>query len=56
MDQRLSSDFDALREGDRFATARRAISETDVAQFAEQTGDHHPQHTDPAWAANSMFG
>jgi acyl dehydratase len=55
-DQLLSSSFDALREGDRFVTPRRAISETHVALFAELTGDRHPQHTDSAWAANSLFG
>ncbi len=56
MDQLLSSDFDALREGDRFLTAQRVISEADVAQFAQLTGDRHPQHTDAAWAAGSLFG
>jgi len=52
----LSSNFDALREGDSFVTVRRTVSEIDVALFAELTGDHHPQHTDAAWAANSLFG
>jgi 3-hydroxybutyryl-CoA dehydratase len=56
IDRTLSSDFDALREGDRFATAARTISEADVALFAELTGDRHPQHTDAAWAASSVFG
>ncbi len=56
IDQLLSSDFDALREGDRFRTAQRVITEADVAQFAQLTGDHHPQHTDAAWAAGSLFG
>lgn len=57
MDQPLlSSDFNVLHEGDRFVTARRTISETDVALFAELTGDRHPQHIDPIWAASSLFG
>lgn len=56
MSATLPSDFDALREGARFATARRTISEADVALFAELTGDHHPQHTDAVWAADSLFG
>lgn len=56
MDELFSSSFDALREGDCFTSGRRAVVETDVALFAALTGDRHPQHTDPTWAANSPFG
>lgn len=56
MDQTFSSAFDALSEGDRFATGRRDITEADVELFAQLTGDRHPQHTDPEWAASSLFG
>lgn len=56
MEQLLSPDSAALHEGDRFVTPRRTISEADVAQFAELTGDHHPQHMDEDWAASSLFG
>jgi 3-hydroxybutyryl-CoA dehydratase len=56
MSQPLPPDFDSLREGIRFTTPRRTISESDVMGFAELTGDFHPQHTDAAWAANSLFG
>ncbi len=34
----------------------RTITESDVVAFAALTGDHHPQHTDAAWAAQGPFG
>ena len=34
----------------------RTVTEADVEQFAELTGDHHPQHLDSDWAADSQFG
>ena len=49
-------DFDALVAGERFRTAGRTVSEADIASFAALTGDTHPQHVDPAWAAGSRFG
>ena len=48
--------FDALVEGATFATAHRVVSEADVDAFASLTGDHHPLHTDAAWAENGPFG
>jgi 3-hydroxybutyryl-CoA dehydratase len=52
----LERDFDSLREGDRFATRARTLTETDLVLFAALTGDTHPQHTDAAWAAAGRFG
>lgn len=49
-------DFDALVAGERFQTAGRTVSEADIASFAALTGDTHPQHVDPEWAAGSRFG
>ena len=49
-------DFDSLAVGDRFVTRGRTITEADVVSFASLTGDMHPQHTDRAWAAGSVFG
>jgi 3-hydroxybutyryl-CoA dehydratase len=49
-------DFDGLEVGDRFVTRGRTITEADVVSFACLTGDMHPQHTDRAWAASSLFG
>jgi 3-hydroxybutyryl-CoA dehydratase len=48
--------FGELEAGDRFTTAARAVQEADILQFADLTGDVHPQHVDPEWAAGSRFG
>jgi 3-hydroxybutyryl-CoA dehydratase len=48
--------FGSLQVGDRFATAARTVQEPDILQFADLTGDAHPQHVDPEWAAGSRFG
>jgi 3-hydroxybutyryl-CoA dehydratase len=48
--------FDDLREGERFATRGRTVTEADVVLFAGLTGDTHPQHTDAEWSARSRFG
>lgn len=52
----FGSGFDQLKVGDRFETSFRTIGESDLAAFSDLTGDHHPLHTDPEWAANSPFG
>jgi acyl dehydratase len=52
----LSEPFEHLREGDRFSSRGRTITEGDVHAFAAQTGDLHPQHTDADWASRSPFG
>ena len=40
------------------ASRRPAAPSTrrDILDFAALTGDGHPQHTDPEWAAGSRFG
>jgi acyl dehydratase len=48
--------FHELAVGDRFATAARVVREADILDFAALTGDSHPQHVDPEWAAGSRFG
>jgi 3-hydroxybutyryl-CoA dehydratase len=48
--------FGELAEGGRFATPPREVTERDVLDFAALTGDSHPQHVDPEWAAGSRFG
>lgn len=52
----FDQDFDSLAVGDRFVTRGRTVTEADVVSFASLTGDMHPQHTDRAWAASSLFG
>jgi acyl dehydratase len=48
--------FEELAVGDRFSTSARAVHEEDILDFAALTGDSHPQHVDPVWAADSRFG
>jgi 3-hydroxybutyryl-CoA dehydratase len=52
----FSCGFRSVSTGDRFTTAARTVQEDDVLQFADLTGDAHPQHVDPEWAAASRFG
>jgi 3-hydroxybutyryl-CoA dehydratase len=48
--------FEDLAVGDRFSTEARTVREEDILEFAELTGDRHPQHVDPEWADSSRFG
>ena len=41
---------------DRFTTRPHKVTEDEILRFAELTGDTHPLHTDPEWAAGSRFG
>ena len=52
----FSRGFEELVVGDRFSTGPRAVSESDILDFAALSGDSHPQHVDSAWAAGSRFG
>ena len=52
----LDTYFDDLEAGTRFEGAPRTVTADDVQAFAGLTGDTHPLHTDPAWAAQSRFG
>jgi acyl dehydratase len=46
-----------IHEGDRFATARRTITEADVMAFAGVTGDFNALHTDAVFARDETpFG
>ena len=52
----FGSPFGELAVGDRFVTAARTVGEGEILQFADLTGDVHPQHVDDDWAARSRFG
>ena len=48
--------FEDLQSGDEIATPARTVTETDVVQFAQLTGDWNPIHTDAEFAHASPFG
>jgi acyl dehydratase len=48
--------FDDLHVGERIVTPARTITETDVVQFAQLTGDWNPIHTDAEFARASPYG
>jgi 3-hydroxybutyryl-CoA dehydratase len=52
----IGVDFDRLDAGTRVVSRGRTITETDLVSFSALTGDWHPQHSDVAWAAGSVFG
>jgi 3-hydroxybutyryl-CoA dehydratase len=51
-----SDPFERLSVGQRFRSPQRTVRDTDVIVFSALTGDWHPQHCDPEWAARSPFG
>jgi acyl dehydratase len=52
----FGADFDALNIGESYEAPGRRITASDVSVFAGLTGDHHPIHVDPVWAATGPFG
>jgi len=48
--------FEDLKIGDTFYVQGRAITEEDLRLFAHISGDHHPIHTDEAYARKTRFG
>ncbi len=52
----FSRAFDDLAVGDTFESSTRTVDEWEVLSFSALTGDHHPQHVDPAFARRSPFG
>ena len=43
--------FEDYAIGETGAGRSRVIDAADIARFADLTGDHHPAHTDPGYAA-----
>jgi len=48
--------FDQFNPGDRFVSAGRTVTESDVSHFAGLSGDHNPLHTDAEFAKSTPFG
>lgn len=48
--------YEDLVPGRVFRSAPRTITEADLLQFAQVSGDRHPIHTDEAYAAQTPFG
>jgi acyl dehydratase len=47
--------YDDFHVGQRFITASRTITETDVVLFAGLSGDYNPLHTDEVFAAATTY-
>ncbi|PSR23826.1 MAG: dehydratase [Sulfobacillus acidophilus] len=47
--------FEDILIGEQITTPARTITETDVVQFAQLTGDFNPLHTDHVYARHSSF-
>ena len=47
--------IDAIEVGDHAEVVRRA-TDGDIADFIDAVGDHNPVHSDPAYAAGTVFG
>ena len=48
--------FEDFPLGAQVDSPSRTVTEQDVEQFAELTGDFSPQHLDPEYAASTVFG
>jgi len=48
--------FEDLEPGESLTTDKRTVTEQDIEDFAELSGDHFYAHTDPEAAARSLFG
>ncbi len=46
--------IDAIQVGDHAEITRR-VSESDVAEFVDAVGDYNPVHSDPEYAAGTVF-
>jgi len=48
--------FDEFTVGEHFGTATRTVTDADIMQFADLTGDHNEIHVDAAFAAATPYG
>ena len=49
-------DFEQFIVGQQWISAEHRVTAAEIAQFAALSGDFHPLHTDPAYAAQTRFG
>ncbi|WP_020375874.1 MaoC/PaaZ C-terminal domain-containing protein [Sulfobacillus thermosulfidooxidans] len=47
--------YEDFQEGQQLTTPRRTVTESDVMQFAQLTGDFNPLHTDFEYAKEGRF-
>ena len=50
----IGKTIDELREGDR-AELTRVVADDDITGFVAAVGDYNPVHSDPAYAATTVF-
>lgn len=48
--------FEQFAVGQTFRAGPRVVTEADIASYAALSGDDHPLHTDPVYAAGTRFG
>lgn len=48
--------FDDFQIGQEFTSGKRTITENDILQFADLSGDHNPLHLDEEYAKTTPFG
>jgi acyl dehydratase len=48
--------YEDVEVGQTYFVPGAAVTEYHLSQFAEISGDHHPVHTDEAYAKTSLFG
>ena len=48
--------FEQFVVGQQWISAEHHVTAAEIAQFAALSGDFHPLHTDPAYAAQTRFG
>src|SRR3954463_5661475 len=48
--------FEEFQVGQRYTSGTREVTAADLESFTRLSGDDHPLHTDPEYAAGTRFG